>query len=84
MTTLQELTDFIVETGQPLMYFNKGIKEYKFQHVEHTKDSTIYPYKHEKSGETLKIEIPKSLKGDIKQYMLDRDNVYSKIKVSVQ
>lgn len=84
MTTLQELTDFIVETGQPLMYFNKGLKEYKFQHVEHTKDSTIYPYKHEKSGETYRIEIPKSLKGDIKTYMLDKDKVYSKIKVSLQ
>lgn len=82
MTTLSEVTDFILETGQPLMYFNKGFKEYKFQQVVHGNNYIIFPYKNETHGDVFKIKIPKSLKGDIKKYNLDRQKIMSKISVT--
>ena len=85
METLTDAAKFLVETGQPLMYFeNKKSQRYRFKGIEITEKDILYPYEHEKTGHTITIKVPKSSKGDINSYRLQRDKVYSKVKIDIQ
>lgn len=55
---MKELIDFILKTGQPLMYPESN-KEMRFKNIEHTPLETIYKYDNGKKE--IAIRVPKNL-----------------------